>query len=101
MIKIVQFILGSLAVLCVIAANGIHYRVKWAIRKKGYPVSWLNYPGMHSDLASLAKIIAAAPSAEEALAYRRLRRWFYLSYAVFGAGVVLCVIAAISSTFGS
>jgi hypothetical protein len=94
-------ILGNLALVCVIVANVLVYAVKGAIRKKGYPVSWISYPGMHNDFASLRKIIAAAQSTEEMLRYRRWQRRLYLSYVVFGLGVALLFVVWIDWAFHS
>jgi hypothetical protein len=91
-------ILGTLAVVSVVGANVLAYAAKFAIRRKGYPVSWVNFPGMHNDLANLREIIANASSPEEQRTYRRWLLCFYLQYAVFGLalaiflGIWLCVV---------
>jgi hypothetical protein len=92
----ILFILGNLSIACIIAANVLVYRVKFAIRKKGYPVSWLCYLGMHNDLTSLKKIVAAAESPEERLGYTRCLRAIYLSYVVFGLGLLLMLVVWLS-----
>jgi len=96
-----QIILGNLGVVCVIVANVLWFAAKVAIRKKGYPVSWISYPGMHNDFVSLRNIIATAQSAEEILRFRRWRRRIYLSYVVFGLGVASLFVAWLLMAFRS
>jgi hypothetical protein len=96
-----EIILGNVGLLGVVVANVLCYAVKAAIRKKGYPVSWIHYPGMHGDFASLRKIIAAAESPEEEFKYRRWRRRLYLSYVVFGFSLVLVFVAWAGFAFRS
>ena len=96
---LLYIILGNVALLCVVMANVMVYSVKAALRKRGYPVSWLSYPGMHNDFASLRRMIAAAPYLKERLACRRWRRRLVVSYIAFGLGVALLLTTWISWAF--
>ena len=98
---LLEIILGSLAFAAIVAANVLAYVVKFAIRKKGCPVSWIHYPGMRNDLASLRDTIANAQSPEEEQIYRRWLFCFYLQYVVFGLGLAIFFCYWIPGAFRS
>jgi hypothetical protein len=89
LIQIVGMGAGGLLVVC----NIIWYRAKFAIKRKGYPISLLcNHL---QDYPNLKKIVAEETDPEEKQKYQKLLHHMNIMWALFFTALLMLVSVAI------
>jgi hypothetical protein len=86
-------IVGTGAGWLLVVCNVIWYRVKFAIKRKGYPISL--FTNHFQDYPNLRKIIAAETDPEEKRKYQRLLHQMNAMWALFIAALLMLVSVAI------
>ena len=96
--EIVIPIVGTAAGCLLVVCNLIWYRAKFAIKRKGYPISL--FCNHFQDYPNLKKIVAAETDPEERRKYERLLHQMNVMWALFLAALLMLVSVAIMAETG-